>query len=254
MSADCARAIDLCKNAERGDRLFMIKPLRAPTERGSLASAQALPPGAAIRRGKHDAAPAPVHLSLSVADRENLGIFVHMKEQLNLVPASTLKIVLDLKIPAGAVELNRASMGNGVFQARVAVVFSLDRHLSAIPLEPQQTRFRLFPPQKPTCHFRLILSVHAGSVVCRRAAKITPPLRMRMVGISPCVDQEVVVANGEPKRQRVRMAMRRYARKPERTKIHQETYAFIITTQARQPGVRKQLARLGRGLRGAAIP
>ena len=70
-----------------------------------------------------------------------------------------------------------------------------------------------------------------------------------MVGIGPGVNKEVFITDRQPKRQRIRMAMRRYTREPQWTKIHQETYAFVVAAYASQPGVRKQIAGRGWELR-----
>jgi hypothetical protein len=140
--------------------------------------------------------PAPADLGLATADTKNGGFFVHMEEQLDLVPAVASKAIFDVEVPAGTFETDATPVNNGLLQALIAVVLRLDGHLSGTLFQAKQPRIRLGTPQETSCHLGLVAAVHACSVVCRRAAEESAPLRMRMVGVGARVDQEILVTDG----------------------------------------------------------
>src|SRR5580700_9753766 len=136
MSADCGWAIDFCANAQRSDWLFLIEPARTPAKFGIFRAANDLPAAIAIRGREHDFSPAPAHLGLAILNAQHSGFFMHMKEQLDFVPATALKAIFDGDIAIGPVETEVAPVGNRILQARVSVVFSFDHHPFSTSFEP----------------------------------------------------------------------------------------------------------------------
>ena len=117
MSADCGWAIDFHANSQRGDRVLLIELARAPAEWGIVRAADDLPAAIAIRGRKHDVSPAPAHLGLAIPDAHNSGFFMHMEEQLDLVPAGASKTIFDGDISGRSVETDSTAVGNGILQA-----------------------------------------------------------------------------------------------------------------------------------------
>src|ERR1700683_1032319 len=119
---------------------------------------------AAIGRREHDLSSAPFHLSLVIANRTNNGLFMHVKEQGDLVPAGALEAIYNEEIPCRAVKTDVAPMGNRILQSRVAVMFGLDCHAFRFRFEPKQTRIRFRAPETGACHLRLSLPIHGRCV------------------------------------------------------------------------------------------
>src|ERR1700722_2691183 len=131
-----------------------------------------------------------------------------MEEQLDFVAAGALETVFHTNTAGGSIETDGALVDHRVSKPPITVVLGLDGYGFGVAFQTQQTSRGLRDPEESARHFGLITTIHARRIVCRSAAEEHAPLRVRMVGVCPGVDQEVFITDRQPNRQRIRMAVR----------------------------------------------
>src|SRR5438046_4355110 len=120
----------------------------------------------------------PIDLGFTVAYAAGDRFLMHVKTQFDIVPSGSGEAICYRDISRGAIEIDSPPMGDRIRQSCITIVLGLDRDSVGMFFEPQEARICLCTPQKGPCHFRLIPTVHARSVVCGRTAKKRPPLRI----------------------------------------------------------------------------
>ena len=80
--------------------------------------------------------PVPVHMSFAIPDGKDVGVFMHMKEQLDLVPAGAPKRIFNRDISRGSIKSNATPVNKGIVKAHIPVVFRFDRYLFRGFVEP----------------------------------------------------------------------------------------------------------------------